>query len=613
MPQTTKTKYRLLNLSAINRSNRLIFTIYSSGIFACLLLLPKDILDGNYYSCLSDIFVIIGLLVALHIYIERKMFFYGNLLAVGTTCVGILIATYVEGIRSGTFIFFMPLMFAIPFVISRHRNYKELVYIFYPTTAFFFILALIISPEYSTVQDIPIEKAYSAMILNASLSFFLIIVCSITFLLVEKKYIDALIRRKKIAVEERNARTRVLSNLGHELRTQINSINGTTQLILEEASSSESNGKNGFFKYTKTLNYCNNQMLTLVNDILDLHKIEIGKLELSPTKSNLYDIITHVTLPFENKQKKLNGITISKNIAPELQNKWVLLDDSRLIQVIHNLLSNALKFTRQGEVQFTARCVEESDTEIKVYFSVKDTGIGIPKEHQENIFKSFVQINSADYKPLYSGTGLGLSISQSIIEKMGGIIKLESEINNGSNFFFTLSFAKVALQKNTSTKPAPTVNNGVFLKNKTILIAEDNPISMLYTQKLLEKYEATLLKAVNGLEAVTIVEEARHLDLVLLDLEMPVMTGFAAIEKIKKINPSVKVIAFTANIPEPVLINRLKNLGFDDIISKPFKKEDILASLQASLSKHDKQPFSTKQLERKRSSKKVGKKIPVIQ
>ena len=239
------------DFSFINENNKLIFIVYASGILACLFLLPKDILDKNYYSCLTDLFVILGLGSAMYLYFEKKMFFNGHLLATVTTAVGISFASVFEGLSSGTFIFFMPLMFAIPFVISRHKDYQKLVFVFYPITAFFFFLTLTISPQYPYLQEITVEEAAYNTILNSFISFFLIMVCSIVFLLAEKKYIDAIQKRKRIAIEERDARTTILSNLGHELRTQINSINGTTQLILEESSSLGMDSYNNFINYTE--------------------------------------------------------------------------------------------------------------------------------------------------------------------------------------------------------------------------------------------------------------------------------------------------------------------------------------------------------------------------
>ena len=324
-------------------------------------------------------------------------------------------------------------------------------------------------------------------------------------------------------------------------------------------------------------------MLVLVNDILDLHKIETKKLELSPSENNISKLVNNVCLPFENKGGKFEDVQIIKNIDANLSGKNVFLDDSRLAQVLHNLLSNALKFTKRGRVEFSVECLEESDSECTVFFGVKDTGIGISPENYQKIFKSFIQINNPDYKPLYSGTGLGLSIAQSIVEQMGGKIELESEPNVGSNFFFTLTLDKAPNKVQNRVAEDLDIEDYDFLAGKNILLADDNPISILYTQKLLEKYGVNVFKGSNGVEAVDLVmRNTNSLDLVLLDLEMPVMTGFEAIDKIKKINPFLKVIAFTANIPGGQLKSRLTELGFDDIISKPFKKEEIMQVLQSS-------------------------------
>jgi len=583
MPLNTNFKFRFFRFSSVTDDNKLIFVIYSSAMLVGIVLLIKNVISENYYSSFADLIEIIGFLIAIHLFFERKFFFGAHLVASFVTCIAILITSYFEGLKTGAFILYTPIIFVIPFIISRHKDYKKLIYISYSILAFFFIMALVISPEYSNNQIITDQEAHDSILLYASVSFFLIMICSIAFLLVEKKYIEALKERKTIAIEERDSRTRILSNLGHELRTQINGINSATQLISEEFSKIDNS--TSLIKYTQMLDYCNNQMLVLVNDILDLHKIEINKLKLSLSENNIFELIDNVSLPFENRQTKnqLIPVEIVKDIDPVLKNTFVLLDDSRLMQILHNLLSNAIKFTKRGKVRLTVKCVQESKFNIKVLFSVKDTGIGIAPEEQENIFKSFVQINSPDYKPLYSGTGLGLSISKSIIEAMGGVIKLKSELNKGSDFYFTLNFPKADKKEQTLSILNNPKEDLSFLKGKTILLAEDNPISMMYTQKLLEKYDIKLVKAINGLEAVNFVKNLSHIDLVLLDLEMPIMTGFEAIKKIKKIKPLLKVIAFTANIPGDLLINRLEALGFSSIIPKPFTKDEIINTLHCFL------------------------------
>ncbi len=589
MPLNTNFRFRFFRFSSINDDNKLIFVIYSSSMLAGILLLIKNIISENYYSGFADTIEVIGFLVAIHLFFERKLFFYAHLIAALVTCIAILITSYFEGLKTGAFILYTPIIFVIPFIISRHENYKKLIYIFYSILAFFFILTIVISPEHSNNQIIADEEAHDSILLYASVSFFLIMICSVVFLLVEKKYINALEERKAIAIEERNSRTRILSNLGHELRTQINSINGTIQLISEELPKISIHNSNNLIEYNKMLDYCNNQMLVLVNDILDLHKIEINKLELSLSENNIFKLVTDVSLPFENRkiENKINPIEIIKDIDPALKDSFILLDDSRLIQVFHNLLSNAIKFTKHGKIYFTVKCIKEDDFNIKIFFSIRDTGIGIAPEEQENIFKSFVQINSPDYKPLNSGTGLGLSISKSIIEAMGGAIKLDSELNKGSDFYFTLDFPKVDKKEQTLSTLNHAKEDLSFLSGKTILIAEDNPISMLYTQKLLEKYNVKLITAVNGVEVVNIIKSFSEIDLVLLDLEMPVMTGFQAIKKIKKIKPLLKVIAFTANIPGDLLMNRLDALGFNGIIPKPFTKNDMINILRHFLVEED--------------------------
>nr|WP_321227167.1 ATP-binding protein [uncultured Psychroserpens sp.] len=390
----------------------------------------------------------------------------------------------------------------------------------------------------------------------------------------------ALIKAKINAVKQKDTKTRVLSNLGHELRTQLSSIHGITQLLLVQ-NKNELLSNNTFSQYTETLEVCSNQMLFLVNDILDIHKIESGNFKLNSKPENLFQLLNQAVIPFKNKAHE-KGLVFDISIDPILKNDYVNLDASRLTQVIQNLISNALNYTEKGFVTFMAKIESQDHEQSTILFSVKDSGIGISEDNLLKVFDSFQQIR--DEKTTNTGgTGLGLAISKTIVEKMDSKINVNSILTIGSDFNFTLKLTKVpnlSEQKIevTGTKLFPSILDG-----KKILIAEDNKISMLYASKLLEKNKANVLKAYNGLEAIQAAETHPDISLVLLDLEMPEMNGFTAIKHIKKTNAAIKVIAFTANIPDDVLLEKLKKLNFDDFLAKPFRNEDMFSILNKYL------------------------------
>lgn len=317
-------------------------------------------------------------------------------------------------------------------------------------------------------------------------------------------------------------------------------------------------------------------MLFLVNDLLDIHKIESGKFELTVVPRRLGEILSKTTLPFINKAKEKN-IGLINEIDDSLKNIVVNIDDSRLMQVIHNLLSNAIKFTSQGYVSFSVKLVSEDLNQVSVLFKVSDTGIGISKENYNTIFDSFLQIKT---NSIYGGTGLGLAISKTIIEKMNSKIEVESTINEGSTFSFSLT-----LQKGSSTAVNDKIieTQNFYFNDNTILIVEDNTVSMMYVNKLLTKHNAKTYQATNGLIAIDKVKTHNDIDLVLLDLEMPKMNGFKAIKEIKALRPELTIIAFTANIPDQHMLEQLKSLKFDDIVPKPFRKNELFSILKKYL------------------------------
>ncbi|GAA4232410.1 hypothetical protein GCM10022291_07180 [Postechiella marina] len=480
--------------------------------------------------------------------------------------------SYLEGLMSGYYWFQLGLIFSLPYVIPRGMHFKKHITILYTSTILCLVLSFIISPMYSEFYaELSKEDIHYRFILNSSINFLLIMVFSLQALSHSKFFIKKISIDKQLAENEKERRTRVLSNLGHELRTQINSINGVTQLILGGDLKEVPNKK-----YFEILDYCNENMLLLVNDMLDIHKIESGHFELIKEPKALYKFLNKITIPFINKAEEKNLELISY-IDAKLKDVVVNVDEKRIAQVIYNLISNAIKFTEQGKITFFVKVIDLNKTNVVIQFKVKDTGIGIAPHNLNKIFESFHQIKN-EKNPVYGGTGLGLAISQSIIDAMNSEISVESRLGEGTCFQFTLKLQREEALPNAQINT--DAFTGDFSLNSTILVVEDNMVSMMYAKKLLEKHVTKVYHGTNGAEAIERIKEHKDIDLVLLDLEMPVMNGFKAIEHIKKIRPDVIVIAFTANIPSTEILNKLDSLGFDDILSKPFNKHQLFTVLQ---------------------------------
>jgi signal transduction histidine kinase/CheY-like chemotaxis protein len=358
------------------------------------------------------------------------------------------------------------------------------------------------------------------------------------------------------------AKSRFLSNMSHEMRTPLNGIIGTVNLMLQEPYLLEQQ------QNLEVLKYSSEHMLSVVNDVLDFSKIEADKMELAGDEFNLKNVLDKIYTVFKN-QFVLKHVRFEINVDPVLD-KYFKNDETRLKQVLTNLIGNAFKFTDRGTVKVTAR-VEASDSEAaEVYFAVEDTGIGMTTEHQQTIFDAFNQAETSTTRR-YGGTGLGLTISKKIVTKMGGELKLHSEKGKGSCFYFSIRMPFVQGKKTFVNENKVSVLAG--LKGTRVLVAEDSSVNMTITRKFLQRWDVIIHEAVNGQEAVDLFKQNEY-DLVLIDLDMPVMDGYQALIEIRKVNQNIPAIAFTAAVL-PQMKEFLAGKGFNDFLQKPFRPEDL--------------------------------------
>jgi K+-sensing histidine kinase KdpD/CheY-like chemotaxis protein len=358
------------------------------------------------------------------------------------------------------------------------------------------------------------------------------------------------------------AKSKFLSNMSHELRTPLNGIIGTANLLLDGASIPEQK------EHFSLLKYSSEHMLNLVNDVLDFSKIEADKMELEKNAFNLKVFLDKIQQFFAS-QFITKGITLQFNVDEKL-NCYFLGDETRLNQVLSNLVANALKFTEKGKVVVAVTMDKADSKTAAISFSVKDTGIGITEQQQKIIFYSFTQGDTTTTRK-FGGTGLGLSISKHIIEMYNGELKVQSKKGEGSNFYFTLQL-DLRLQHKNFVKEK-VLQGLVSFKNLKVLIAEDNEINMMVAQRFLNKWNITTTEAFNGKEALKKCEE-NDFDILLLDLEMPEMDGYETIKKIRLKNKTIPVIAFTAAVYENMYADLMAH-GFSDYIQKPFRPQEL--------------------------------------
>jgi len=369
---------------------------------------------------------------------------------------------------------------------------------------------------------------------------------------------EAVVKEKERAVESNKLKTAFMSDISHAIRTPMNAIMGFSELI-----------KIGNTNITQLKEYADiiklkgNQLLTLVDDISEIAKFETGQLSINNTSVDLNKLLQEIKRETEVLKHKLHkeSINIKLDVPYDLDNQSIHSDPGRLQQIFVHLIENALKYTERGfiEIGYILK-----DNKI-IQFYVKDTGIGIHKTRQKNIFNPFKPVTEPTMKK-YASSGLGLTLSKGIVEMMGGKIWLESEEGEGSTFYFTIPF-KVAEEIDEPVKD-PEILSASSWKNKVILIVEDEEVNYKFLEAVLDKTEAKIIHAETGAQAVELCKTLPKIDLVLMDIKMPKMNGIDATHIIKNMSKNIPIIAQTAYSGAED-IEHCKKGGCDDYISKP--------------------------------------------
>ncbi len=391
-----------------------------------------------------------------------------------------------------------------------------------------------------------------------------------------KELENQLIAATEKAQQAVRSEERFLANMSHEIRTPMNGIIGMVNLLAQTQLNDEQK------EYASWIKDSSEILLTIINDILDISKINAGQMAIENTPFSIYDVLRNLNMSMELKAKE-KSVKFHTHIDLSIPQK-VMGDPVRLFQILLNLAGNAVKFTEEGEVNISINKQKEDSENIFLEFIIKDTGIGIDTDKISTLFDPFVQA-SPDTTRKYGGTGLGLSISKRLVEMQGGTIHAESELGKGSVFSFRIGYKKYFPgAKQHIPVPEKDITNGRDLNGLRILLTEDNRISQRVGVKTMSKWGITVDVAENGRQAVEMVATNPY-DLVLMDVQMPEMDGFEATRQIRNFLPSpaskVPIVAMTASVIS-LDKEKCRELGMDDYISKPFKPEDLYKMISAT-------------------------------
>jgi PAS domain S-box-containing protein len=387
----------------------------------------------------------------------------------------------------------------------------------------------------------------------------------------ERKKIESEIKEAKTAAEKaNNAKSNFLANMSHEIRTPMNAILGYAQILTRD-SELTSDQKNAAI----TINKSGNHLLGLINDILDISKIEAGQIEVRNVNFDLIDLVQDLYPMFHLKCTG-SGLDLQFNL-PSVDLLVVNGDDGKIRQVLINLLGNAVKFTSKGSITFNLTQIEGTNNFV---FEILDTGVGIPKESQRSVFEPFKQDEHGFKK---GGTGLGLAISKKQVEVMGGQLSLESQVGKGSKFFFTIPLDSTNKEKEFHKKLYENVQSLKKRQNVTALLIDDVKENREVLSSFLSDIDVKVYEADDGLKGLELIKEVKP-DIVFLDIFMPGMDGLSVFDKIKSDpeNENLKIVCITASAFDQQKIKYLEK-GFDYFIAKPFKTDEIFEALAKCL------------------------------
>jgi signal transduction histidine kinase/CheY-like chemotaxis protein len=410
------------------------------------------------------------------------------------------------------------------------------------------------------------EKNLNAIIIITAIALFCLVLTLFFNIILKnkiKKRTEELYEAKIKAEESDLLKSAFLANMSHEIRTPMNGIIGFTTLLKQDDLTNEE-----MSLYIDIINKSGERLLNTINDIIDISKIDAQQMQITNEEvsinENIYDLYNFFKIQCDD-----NKVSLKLDISS--QDVKIFTDRNKFNSILTNLIKNAIKFTETGEIIIGYK----TNTEDYLFY-VKDTGIGIPKERHSAVFNRFVQADIED-KNAFQGSGLGLSIAKAYIEMLEGKIWVESEINKGSTFYFTIPLDKTIMNNEEDEVASKEAENTFSKSNKKlkILIAEDDNISFIYLSTIISKLGHEIIHAKNGREAIDICKSQEDIDIILMDIKMPEIDGLEATMEIRKFNKSIQIIAQSAYVFEDDFINSRK-VGCNYFLTKPVDKKELI-------------------------------------
>ncbi|PQJ78826.1 ATP-binding protein [Polaribacter porphyrae] len=548
------------------RRVRLVFTLTFVNIgFAILCTIVSHYYDFIWlrnYNAIN----IFAYVLASYLAIQKKLL-PARIIYLLTSNIGLAVISSFVG-KSGSVEFVYLFNIGLPFILFSFR--RERVYVILFTLLPLFLWALLFITDFNLfatkkLNPITAREVIYPMAIASSIS--LVLFQLVYFCILNAKYYEKIHQKKLEAIEASNAKSQFLSTMSHEIRTPLNAVIGLSHIL------GDNNPRKDQIENINALNYSGKILLNLLNNVLDFSKMQSTTIELDEVPTDI-SIATKQIKKIHEATCLKKGVKMNLYIDDNIPIVW--LDIVRFNQVINNLVTNAIKFTDKGSVTLKIKKQQETKTHIKLLTEVIDTGIGIPKDKHEAIWQAFTQASSTTNR-LYGGTGLGLPIVKSIIETMKSDIKIDSEVGKGSRFYFTINL-KIASDK--EMHKTIEKRDYKFNKNK-VLMVEDNLINVMVGKQILEKENLIVDVANDGLQAVNMVTENTY-DIILMDIQMPIMDGYTAALEIRKFNSKIPILALSASVFMEVK-DKINASGMNGFIFKPFDPDDLLTQIENAI------------------------------